>query len=764
MQKKEDKLFCVGQNVLRKDGLTKAVGAAKYVDDYNYGGQLYAVTVRSPRPYIKINSINYEEAKKVEGFVTLVTHKDVPGSKLWHLVIADQPFLAEDTAKFAGEAIALVVAETFEAAKNAARLVTIDYTELPFSETILDSMKPGAPKIYKDNNIFASYTIERGDADKAFNEADVVVEKTFTTNYQVHVYLETQGMIAVPQDDGGVIVEGSMQCPFYALDAVAEALGITHNKVRILQRTTGGGFGGKEEVPSIVAVHAALCANKTKRPVKIIYDRVEDFQSMSKRHPSIVKIAYAANKEGKLTGVNVEYLTDAGAYSTMSTVVLWRGTVHPAGPYNIENVKIKTHTVATNKVPCGAYRGFGQPQVAFANESLIDELAEKLGIDPIDFRKMNMLKPGDTTVTGQKISASCGLEDVLTAVRKKSDWDNKRKNLDKNGTVKQGIGVSINYYGVGLGAGGRLMDRAGAMVIAHKDGSVIVAVGNVEMGQGANTVLAQIAAETLNAPYDDVKVGEVDTQKVPDSGPTVASRTTLMAGNATIDACMPIRERIFKVAKEMLVAMGAPKDEDMIAFKGMFSCGDKTVAYKDVVKECWTRRLKMSEQGWYVAERTTFDPVNGQGDAYVVYGFSANVAEIELDSLTGVVKVKKITAAHDLGKAINPDQVIGQVHGGALQGVGYALYENLQHKNGIMMNPNMADYIVPSTMEMPEFEVTIVESPYKEGPYHAKGFGEMPLIGPAPAIANAIKDAAGVRLLSLPMIPEKLWQAMQEKN
>ncbi|MFA6582868.1 MAG: xanthine dehydrogenase family protein molybdopterin-binding subunit, partial [Elusimicrobiaceae bacterium] len=580
-------LFCVGKSERRKDTLSKACGEALYTDDYSYGGMLYARAVRSPRPHIKINRISAGKAAQVKGFVALVTSEDVPGKNQWSLVINDYPYLPDSEARFAGETVALVVAETPEAALKAASLVELDYSELPYAGDPIEAMAQDSVKVYGENNVFSSFVIKRGDADRAFKEADVVVERDFKTNYQVHVYLETQAMIAFPEANNAITVYGSMQCPFYILDGVAEVLGIPHSRVRVVQRTTGGGFGGKEEVPVIVAAHAALCAWKTGRPVKLVYDRIEDFQSMSKRHPSRTKIAYAARRDGRITAARVEYILDAGAYSTMSPVVLWRGTVHAAGPYHIENVDIKSFAVATNKVPCGAYRGFGQPQVAFANESLIDELAEKLGMDPIELRLKNILKTGDKTVTGQTIELS-GLDDVIETVRKKSGWDKKRKQAPKSGAKKYGVGMSVNYYGVGLGARGQYLERAGANVIINKDGSVRVAVGNVEMGQGALTVLCQICAETLNVPFDSVDMTEVDTSRVPDSGPTVASRTTLMSGNAIIEACTPLRERIFSVARELLITGGAPSKE-MLASRGEFAIDGHKIRFAEVVAECWRR-------------------------------------------------------------------------------------------------------------------------------------------------------------------------------
>ncbi|MEI7527906.1 MAG: xanthine dehydrogenase family protein molybdopterin-binding subunit [Elusimicrobiota bacterium] len=760
-----EKLSCVGKSLPRKDALIKATGAAQYAADRDFAGMLYAAAVRSPRPRIKILSISDAKARRVPGYVTLVTYRDIKGVNKWPVVMHDYPFLPEKEARFAGETIALVVAKTAGAAKRAAALVELKYKELPFVADPLKALEKGSVKIHGTDNVFSSFVIKKGSVDEAFKKAAFTAEGEFATNYQVHAYLETQGAIALPEPGGGMTVHSTTQCPFYILDAVAAALAQPYHKIKILQTVTGGGFGGKEDVPALVASHAAICAAKVGKPVKLIYGRKEDFQSMSKRHPGWAKVAYAADKNGRITACRVKYVLDGGAYSTLSPIVLWRGTVHAAGPYKIANVDIKTYAAATNKVPCGAFRGFGQPQICFAQESLIDELAEKIGMDPVQFRLNNLLEPGDKTVTGQKLNSSCGLKEIVQAVRRRSGWAKKVKNggaAAGNPDVVTGIGFSATYYGVGLGAGGRYLDRAGAMVNIYKDSSVSVSVGNAEMGQGALTVLAQIAAETLNAPYEGVKVEEVDSSKVPDSGPTVASRTTLMSGNAIVDAATPLRERIFKTAFDLLVAAGADASKPMTAGGGVFSMGGKSVEFKPVAAECWRRRLKMCEQGWYTAPRTSFKNEDGQGDAYVIYSYSANAAEVEVDLKTGVLKVKKIWAAYDVGRIVNPRLAAGQAQGGILQGMSWAVYENLVYKNGIMVNPNFTDYVIATTADKPEYDITFIEKPYKDGPYHAKGMGEVPLIGVAPAIANAVKNACGARVTSVPLLPEKIWKELKK--
>ena len=740
----------VGKSEIRKDAAPKVTGAALFTDDIKFPGMLYGATIRSPKPRIKILGIDDKEARKLNGVAGIYYAKDIPGGNIVPLVFMDYPFLADKEAKFQGQAIGLVAAGDILTARKAARLVKVKYRELPAVFDPLESMKKNSPIIYGKDNIFKKFVIKKGNLKKA--APDVEIEDTFTTNYQVHAYLETQAAVAVPQDDGGMNVYGSMQCPFYVQDAVKKVLGIPYNKVRIIQQTTGGAFGGKEDVPSIVCGHAALLAHLTEKPVKIIYTREEDFQSMSKRHPGWAKIKYGAKKNGKIVSCKVKYVLDGGAFATLSPIVLWRGTVHAAGPYEIPNVFVETYAVATNKVPCGAYRGFGQPQISFANESLIDMLAEKLKINPYKFREINAVKKGSSTITGQKIKESIGLAKTMKRAKKLSGWDGKWENPSlKKGVKRRGIGMASSIYGVGLGAGGQHLAKSGSFVQVEPDGSVLIAVGNTEMGQGAKTVLPQIASEALGAPYEMVELMATDTSRVPDSGPTVASRTTVMSGTSILNACSEIRKGIDETVRRMLKAKGK-----VISRDGFYHLGGKKVLYKDAIARAWADRVHLTAQGWFRVEGTTFRDKDGQGDPYFVYTYSTMIAEVEVDTETGQVDVLNFVSAHDIGKAINPQQSEGQIQGGGLQGIGYALSENLVLKEGAMLNPSFTGYIIPTAMDAPDIKPIIVEEKYPKGPYGAKGLGEPPLIAVAPAVINAVYNATGIRIKNLPAVPERI--------
>ena len=482
---------------------------------------------------------------------------------------------------------------------------------------------------------------------------------------------------------------------------------------------------------------------------------------MSKRHPSHIRYKSGATKDGRLVAVKVEFIMDSGAYSTLSPVVLWRGTVHAAGPYRVPNVKVDAYAVATNKVPCGAYRGFGSPQTLFAAESQMDILAEKLNLDPIEFRRKNLLRVGDETATRQRLQHSVGAIKTLDKAVEKSAWIKKRSEFAKgNGHIRKGIGVSTIHYGAGLGAGGKHLARTGAHVLVMGDGSVQFAVGTTELGQGMRTVLSQIVAEELGVPYRAVCMVPTDTSRVPDSGPTVASRSTMMSGRALQNACAKIRNRLFNVAAEMLET----KPENL-SLNGenivIYLTDKKSLSMSEVINEAFSRRVNLVAEGWDVSPPTGWDNETGQGDAYVVYAFAANIAEVSVNTLTGEIDVEKLYAAHDMGKAVNKAGVEGQIEGGSLQGMGYALMEDIIMQDGVIENPKFSTYIIPTSMDSPLIESIIVEEAYPDGPYGAKGFGEQPLMGIAPAIANAVAHAVGRRFYKIPIKPEDVLIALK---
>jgi CO/xanthine dehydrogenase Mo-binding subunit len=721
----------VGQRLRRPDAPDKVKGSARYIEDVAFAGSLHAAVLRSPHAHARIAELDVESARRLPGVRAVLRARDIPGKNLVPMIQSDWPVLAEAEVHHVGEAVALVAADSPAAAAAALRAVEVRYEPLP---ALLDPEEALAR-----GELFTHWKIRRGDVAAAFTRPDVVVvEGTYHTPYQEHAYIEPNGMIAMPDGAGGVIVYGSLQCPFYVQKAVASALGKELAQCRIVQTVTGGGFGGKEDAPSVPGAQAALLAMATGRPVRLIFTREEDMAVMSKRHPSRVRCRTAAAEDGTLVAFQIDYLLDGGAYATLSPVVLFRGAVHACGPYRVPNAHVDARAVRTHKVPCGAFRGFGEPQVVFACESQLDLLAERLSIDPLELRRKNALRVGDETVTGHRLSVSVGFSEVLDKVAASADWDGKRALYKQDqGRRRRGIGIAACCYGVGLGALGKHLNPAGANVVVAADGSVAVAVGTTEIGQGMIAVLSQIAAEALGCPLEVVKVVEADTSRVPDSGPTVASRTTIMSGNAIRDAAARIR-----AAMEPVIA-------------------DSGLPWREAVALCVQKQVGLAAHGWAVPPATTFDLETGQGEAYICYAFSANVVELEVDLETGETRVLRVHSGHDVGRCINPTTGEGQVEGGVVQGLGYALVEEHSLENGRILNDQFSTYIIPTPLDVPEIRSILVEHEYPWGPYGAKGLGETPLIAVAPAVTSAIHHAAGVRLFEIPATPERVFGALR---
>ncbi len=751
----------IGSRVPRSDARAKVCGTEKFIADYSLPGMLHVAVIRSPVPCGELRGSNRQYLETLPGVVATVFAEDIPGENCVPIVWRDMPALATGKAKYAGEPVGLIGAETAEAARRALAMAKLDIHPL---QAVTDPEKArdnDALKVYGEDNVFSHLVIRRGNIEKAFAEAAAVVEGTYRTPYQEHAYLEPQGMLAIPEGDGSITVMGSMQCPFYVQSAVATVLGLPLAKVRVIQAATGGAFGGKEDVPSLVATQAALIAWKTGRPARLIYSREEDIISMSKRHPAVIHYRSAADSAGRLLAVEADYILDGGAYATLSPVVLWRSIVHSVGPYRCPNVKVDARAVATNRVPCGAFRGFGSPQILFAVECQMDQLAAKLGVEPAEIRRRNLLAVGDATATGQILKNSVGsLETLEKALAAAGVAPSKEAGEGR----RAGRGMSTIFYGMGLGAGGVHLARTGATVQILQDGSAIFSVGTTEMGQGMRTVLGQIVAEELGIAFNCVHMTPTDTSRVPDSGPTVASRSTTMSGNALLRACAPLRETLLHVAAGILEAESA----NLVLTQGKVETRGtnppRAVELQKVIDECFRRRECLASEGWYRTEGTTFDRATGQGDAYVAYAWATNIVDIEVDTETGVVEVMRIVAAHDVGRAVNLSGVEGQIEGGTVQGMGYALLEEILCQDGIIQNSEFGLYHIPTAEDAPKIEPIVVEKPFDGGPFGAKGFGEQPLMGIAPAIANAVADAIGIRFSELPITPERVLAALNSKT
>ena len=690
----------VGRSVARKDGIGKATGAARYADDIVFPGMLYGRTIRSTIPCGRIRSLRLDFDPA--GF-TIVDYRDVPGRNVVDLIAQDQPFLVEQEVRHLAEPILLLAHEDKDTL--AAARVAIEYDE---ASPIFDPEQ--------SSQVFKSIDIVKGDAAAALAGADLVIEGTYRTGHQEHIYIEPNGVIAVPED-GGVTIHGSVQCPFYVTKAVRSLLGPSR-PLRVIQTETGGGFGGKEEYPSMLAGHAAMLALKSGRPVKIVYDRGEDMVATTKRHPSIVRHRTGVTRDGRLVAMEVEVVMDGGAYVTLSPVVLSRGCIHAAGPYRCDNISIRGRAVFTNTPPNGAFRGFGAPQTEFAIEVHMERIAEALGMDPVELRRLNALRPGDTTATGQTLREDASAHLVLDEAVRRTDFIRKREEYQGS---NRAIGLSLFYHGAGFTGSGERTLKSRARLVLTPTG-VQIAVGSTEIGQGTRTMHAQIVTDALGIAYEDVEVAQPDTSRVADSGPTVASRTCMVVGKILEECALEMKQQLGGLSPAEYFARHGP-----LTVERMYEPPD-----------------------WIQWDDDTY-----RGDAYATYGWGCDVAELEVDPDTFEVRPLKLTAVQEFGRPIHPALARGQIEGGTVQGLGYALLERVVMKNGAMANAQLTNYTIPTTLDTPEIDVVMLTNPYPGGPFGAKGLGELPMDGPAPAIVNALRHLR-FDVREVPATPELL--------
>ncbi len=755
------KLEVVGKPVNRVDALDKVTGAAKYTADLYFPGMLYGKTLRSRYPHALIRGIKIGEAEKLPGVAVVLTAKDIPGEKRFGVVIKDQEVLVSSKARYLGDGLALVAAVTEEIAEEALKLIKIEYKPLPVVSSPLEALKEESPKIHEHGNLIKSYRVRKGDVNKGFSESDVVIERVYTTQFVDHAYMEPESAVAVPSHKG-VVVYGSMQHPYSTRRVVASTLGLPLSKVRVIQTNLGGGFGGKDETASIICARAALLAVKANRPVKMVNTRSESMLESYKRHPYIMRYRVGVSEKGEIKAMEINLLADGGAYASTSPFVLWRSTVQATGPYEVPNVEISSKVVYTNNPYCGAMRGFGSPQVNFAVESIMDELAEEIGMDPIELRLKNAFKNGSETATGQVLNGHVvSIRQILRKARETSNWEGKRKLYKvQKGRLRRGIGIACCYRGVSLGAEGK--DFAAAYVNVTEDGGVIVACGIAENGQGAKTVLSQIAAEALGVPVDYITFLGSDTSIVRDSGPTVASRGTIMGGGAVKEAAVKVRMKMAEVAAVILKTQ-----PEKIIFKGGMVYDkenpEKHISFKELARRCYKKTINLSSIGWFRAPEIYWDEETGMGTAYFTWVYSANVAEVEVNLETGKVKVLRVYAFHDPGKVVNPKTAKSQVYGGVAMGIGYALLEDYKLEECIPKTLNLRSYRLIRAYEMPEVIPVFIENPDPVAPFGAKSLGEPATEVVAPAIVNAIYQATGVRIRSLPVTRDKILKGLKER-
>ncbi|HUV68503.1 MAG TPA: xanthine dehydrogenase family protein molybdopterin-binding subunit [Terracidiphilus sp.] len=729
----------VGAPVPRKEGIDKLLGVARYIDDIVREGMWYGATVRSTIPRGFIRSIGFDRNIDWSEFI-VVTAADITGENRIQLIVDDQPCLADGQVNHCDEAILLLVHPDKHKLRQAVDAVRIEYDPLPPIFTIEESERRDQV-VWGSDNLLKDFSLEKGNVDSVWQSAAYIVEGEYRTGAQEHLYIENNGIIAEWSAEKGVTVWGSLQCPYYVHKTLVKIFDLPAEKVRVVQTETGGAFGGKEDYPSTLASHAALLAMKSGHPVKMVYDRMEDLAATTKRHPSRTRHRTALDSDGKLLAMDIDIATDGGAYATLSATVLSRATLHAPGPYSCPHVRIRARSWATNTVPYGAFRGFGAPQTIFAVERHMDEIATAVGIDPVDLRKRNFLHQGDTTATQQLMREPVIMDQLLDRVLEESDYNARRARFARenpSSQVKRGIGIACFYHGSGFtGSGERILNSL-AGVDVMPEGKVRVLVSNTEFGQGTNTVLTQIAAEAIGIGYDDVVMAPADTGLVPNSGPTVASRTVMVVG------------RLIERAGKQLVAM--LRDQ---AGLGTNFTREQFFAACDRLRSAQGKVVSLVR---YEAPPGIFwDDQKYQGEAYPSYAWSIHMAQVAVDMVTFSAEVEEFWAVQEVGRVLNPVLATGQIEGGIAQGIGYALYEKVLLQNGHMANNQMTNYIIPTAEDVPPIHVYFEEIPFQYGGYGAKGIGELPHDGPAPAIVNAIKDATGVSFHSIPLLPEDLF-------
>ncbi len=736
----------VGVSVPRKEGAPKVTGTAQYVDDLSFEGMIYGATVRSTIARGRITKITFSDHIPWDEFV-IVTAKDIPGRNIVSLIADDQPILAENEINHPEEPILLLAHKDRHLLPLAVSAVKIEYEVLPSIHSIADS-EDCTEIIWGTDNVFKTFTINKGNVDDVWAHAAWIIEGEYSTGAQEQLYIENNGVIAQWSDDMGATVWGSMQCPFYVHKALMALTGLPAEKVRVLQTETGGAFGGKEDYPSNIAGHALLLAKKAGCPVKIIYDRMEDMAATTKRHPSRTRHRTAVDKDGKLLGAEIEFAIDGGAYCTLSPVVLSRGTIHAGGPYYWPSIRVRSKAIATNTPPHGAFRGFGAPQSLFALERHMDHVARTIGLAPEEFRRRNLLQPGQTTATTQEIREPIDMRHLLDRALELSGYHTKMARFAKtnpHSRRKKGMGIAAFLHGAGFTGSGERYLNALVGVDANEQGDVRVLVSSTEFGQGTNTILCQIAAETLGLEYEDVTMAPIDTHIVPNSGPTVASRTAMIIGKLVQTAALDMQKKLIDA--------------------GLFTESGGREAFRSACSD-YTRRMgPLNGCGRYQAPPNVFwDDEKYMGEAYPAFGWAVYVAEVTVDTTTYSVTVDDFVALQEIGRVLHPVLAAGQIEGGVAQGIGYALYEKVVWERGRMINNQMTNYIMPTSEDLPPIRVFFEEIPYAYGPYGAKGIGELPMDGPAPAIINAVVAATGKDFRSIPLLPEDIFAAFAAEH
>jgi len=740
----------IGKTIPKIGASELAKGTKPYCDDIRIRDCLILKVKRSERPHARLVSVDTSKAFDMPGVLAVLDYRGVPGQLFYGLISKDQPLLAKDKVRFVGEAIALVVAETEEAAECGVEKIRVEYEDLPAVFDPEEALDEDAPKIHEKGNLLHCRYLRRGDVDHALSQSDVVVKRTYTTSHLEHCYLEPDAGLGFVDDQGRYVIYASTQNPHYDQGEVARLLGVEKKGVRIIQAATGGGFGSKLDLN--VQGFIALALYHLKRPVRMTYTREEAFLATPKRHPFKMVMETGADKNGRIRALRARILCDTGAYASYGMAVATRAAVHATGPYRIDHVDIESTAVYTNNPVAGAMRGFGAPQVAFAYESQMDLIAMELGLDPLEIRKINAFTEGAQTATGQALDASVGIIPCLEAIEPhykeaKEQWVNKESSF------RRGLGIGSMWYGIGNTAS---KNPSHAKIEFRPEDGIILYTGAADIGQGSTTVLTQIAAETLSVAPESIKTIYADTMLTQNAGATSASRQTYISGDAVKNAAEKLALTLLEEAQLM---MNCPP-EYLEMRDGVIRNTEtqETMEIKEGALHALARGMPLAFEGYFDPQTTKLDPDTGQGVPYTTYAFATHLALVEVDEGTGEVFVRKVVAAHDVGRAIHPQNVEGQIHGGVAMGVGFALME--QYIPG--QTKSMADYHIPTSLDVPDVVPIIVEEGEPSGPYGAKGVGEPSLIPTAPAIINAIADAIGSRSYALPTKPQHIREMLKE--
>ena len=746
----------VGRNKIRPDAVEKVTGDAIYTDDLEFDNMLYAHVKRAGVPHAFLKKLDISKAQNLPGVVAVLTADDIPAERNHGLVVFDWPVMVGigERVRYVGDALAIVAAESQEIAEQAVALIEAEFEEQTVIKDAVQSYQPDVPQLHESGNLLKHIKVRKGNMDKGFADADIVLEHTFHTAITDHAFLEPECSIAVPLEDGRMEVYVGSQIPYQDRTQVARVMGWPEERVRIVGQLMGGGFGGKEDVMG--QIHSAMLANATGRPVKLLFDRHESLVVHPKRHATQIKVKIGAMKDGRIIAAETELYGDTGAYASLGEKVMTRATTHSAGPYDIEHVRADCYAMYTNNPPAGAFRGFGVTQSAFAVESMMDRLAETLEMDPVELRRMNALHVGSITNTGQELRDSVGLVECIDKVSSEMCQVSglSRDELFKPHVVPDAPhlvrtwGFAAAYKNTGLGGGAP--DKAGAELELYDNGTFEIRSSSAELGQGLVSVMQLTVAEEMAVPPEQVKVLVMDTDLTPNGGPTTASRQTYVTGNASRYAAITLREA---VSSSMAEKYDVPPSQ--IKFEnGNVRVNGATLTYADVAREM--KAMGQQPRALYEYEAPKTQPLGTGGDMHFAYSFAAQAAEVEVNTLTGEVCVLRVIAANDVGTAFNPLGLQGQVEGGVMMGLGNALTENYIVEDGYPVTDRLARYRVPSIKLTPEIISIVVEHPTADGPYGAKGVGEIVSIPTTPAITNAIYNAVGVRVDTLPVDQEKI--------